>query len=111
MNLPSGHGIYAITDCVNLSSNEILEKTEIILRNGAALFQYRDKNNCFEYKIKLANELKILCSQFNVPLIINDDIELTHKISADGVHLGRHDQDIKTAQEYLGPIIIGVTMI
>ena len=109
MNLAANHGIYAITDCVNHSSSEVLEKTETILKGGAALLQYRDKKNNFEHKLKLANELKLLCNKFNVPLIINDDIELAKKISADGVHLGRHDQDIKTTREYLGSIIIGIS--
>ena len=102
-------GVYAITDCVNLSHNELLEKTETILGNGATLFQYRDKENHYENKLEFANELKSLCKHYNIPLIINDDIQLAKEITADGIHLGRHDHDIKTAREQLGPVIIGVS--
>ena len=109
MLLPVSGGIYAITDCLHLTNNQVIEKSEIILRNGVALFQYRNKNNRNDKTIDLANELQSLCKQFNVPFIINDDVELAKQVSADGIHLGKNDQNITSTRDYLGSIIIGLS--
>lgn len=100
-------GIYAITDCDNHKPVEMLDKTEKLLNGGIALLQYRDKKNNYETKIQLANKLKQLCSHYNVPLIINDDIRIAKQVSAEGVHLGNDDESIKNARRVLGPVIIG----
>lgn len=102
-------GIYAITDCVNCSDIEVLEKSEIILKQGISLLQYRNKTDDYEKNLKLATELKLLCSQFCTPFIINDDIILAKKIAADGVHLGAKDHTISAARDYLGECIIGAS--
>jgi len=99
-------GLYAIADSSILSDEEFLEKVEIVLKNGAALLQYRDKSGIFKYAV----EIKKLCNQYNIPLIINDNLQLAKEIDADGVHLGKDDDDLKSAREFLGnKKIIGVS--
>ena len=49
-----------------------------------------------------AIQLRELCRQFSVPLIINDDITLAIEVDADGVHLGKSDSSIADAREQLG---------
>lgn len=102
-------GLYAITDYENNSHLEILEKSEKILDAGAVMLQYRNKSAEFENKKKLAQELKSICNYFNAIFIINDDIELARLVNADGIHLGKEDERITTAREYLGNIIIGIS--
>lgn len=99
-------GLYAIADSSILSDEEFLEKVEIVLKNGAAILQYRDKSSSFKY----AHEIKQLCNQYHIPLIINDNLELAKQIDADGVHLGKDDGDLKVARQLLGANkIIGIS--
>ncbi len=109
MGLVETRGIYAITDCENHDQTTLLEKTEQLLQGGIALLQYRDKKNNAEDKFYLAGELRALCAKYNVPLIINDDVELAKKVSADGIHLGQDDCDINNARQLLGGVIIGIS--
>ena len=103
-------GLYAITDTEHLSSEEMLHKTEEILRAGANLLQYRNKQADQNTRLTEARQLVDLCKQFAVPLIINDDIALAMKVDADGVHLGKNDLSISVARVSLGNnAMIGVS--
>jgi thiamine-phosphate pyrophosphorylase len=102
-------GIYAISDCVNLTSEDLLSRTEDILRVGISLYQYRNKDSDKDKNLDLALKLQSLCKKYPTPFIINDDLHLAKKISADGIHLGQHDVKLKTARESLGSKIIGVS--
>jgi len=99
-------GLYAIADAHVLSEENCLNNVEIVLNNGAAVLQYRDKTGQFTF----AQELKELCAHFQIPLIINDDIKLAKQLDADGVHLGKDDSDLKAARDLLGNNkIIGIS--
>jgi len=105
----SKKGIYAITDYANTSEQELLEKSENILKTGVSLFQYRNKEPDQQKKKRLAQALQSLCHQHNVPFIVNDDVSLAKDISADGVHLGKDDGVIHLARKTLGAKIIGIS--
>jgi thiamine-phosphate pyrophosphorylase len=94
-------GLYAITDTANLSSEIMLTKTEEILRAGAKILQYRNKQANQDIRISETEHLVELCKQFAVPLIINDDIALAVQVGADGVHLGKSDSSIAEARKRL----------
>jgi thiamine-phosphate pyrophosphorylase len=101
-------GLYAITQTDNKPTEEVVSAVEAAIRGGAVVVQYRDKNP--DNAEQLARELVKLCHAYQVPLIINDDIELAGDAGADGVHLGKTDGDIETARKRLGPdAIIGVS--
>ncbi|MGH8119581.1 MAG: thiamine phosphate synthase [Gammaproteobacteria bacterium] len=109
ISLPSG-GLYVITDCRNLTTGQLLDKTEQILQAGAALLQYRHKEAGTLLKIDQAGLIKSICLQYSVPLIINDDPELALKVKAEGVHLGREDMGCASTRALLGPqSIIGIS--
>ncbi|MFT5426427.1 MAG: thiamine-phosphate pyrophosphorylase [Gammaproteobacteria bacterium] len=95
-------GLYAITDTANHSTEIMLTKTEEILRAGAKILQYRNKQSDKNTRISEAEQIVGLCKQYSVPLIINDDIALTIQAGADGVHLGRNDLSITEARKKLG---------
>lgn len=103
-------GLYAITDCDNLNLRQLLDYTAAILANGAVLLQYRNKSDSYPDKRDKAEKIRQLCHEFNIPFIINDDIELARSLNADGVHLGKYDMDYRKARVVLGPeCIIGVS--
>ena len=103
-------GLYAITDCDNLSTQQLLTVTEEILRAGVAVLQYRDKSGNLEKRDLEARELRQLCREHGCLFIINDDVQLARSAGSDGVHLGRDDGNCITAREELGAgAIIGVS--
>lgn len=103
-------GLYVITDCDNLSTQQLLSVTEEILRAGVAVLQYRDKSDDLEKRSLEALELRQLCREHGCLFIINDDVQLARSAGSDGVHLGRDDGNCTTAREALGAgAIIGVS--
>jgi len=104
------HGLYAITDSVLIASDNFSGSVEQALLGGAKIIQYRDKTQDTTKQFKQAYALRQLCQQYHIPLIINDNIELARQIEADGVHLGKYDENIATARAILGNgAIIGVS--
>ena len=103
-------GLYAITDCRNLSTAQLLTRTEQILKAGAAILQYRNKDADAALKLSQASLLQELCDRYGIPFIINDEPGLARMMAADGVHLGREDMTCGEAREMLGPDrIIGIS--
>ena len=103
-------GVYAITDCDNLSTHELLSTTEKILRAGIAALQYRDKSGDLKKRNREAQELQRLCREYDCLFIVNDDVQLAKLVTANGVHLGCNDCDCKAARKELGPdAIVGVS--
>lgn len=103
-------GLYAITDCDNLPTQELLPVTEQILMAGVAALQYRDKSGNQDKRTYEAGRLRELCGKHNCLFIVNDDVQLAKEAGSDGVHLGSGDCDCKTARHELGPeAIIGVS--
>ncbi len=107
MRFPA-RGLYAITQTDNKSGDTIINDVISAIKGGAVLVQYRDKNPLDA--VFLASELVKICHQHQVPLIINDDVELAAKVGADGVHIGKEDGAIAQARRRLGAdAIIGVS--
>jgi thiamine-phosphate pyrophosphorylase len=101
-------GLYAITQTANKSGDTIINEVAAAIRGGAVVVQYRDKNPLDAPF--LARELVKICHRHNVPLLINDDIELAALVGADGVHLGKEDGAVTQARKQLGSdAIIGVS--
>jgi thiamine-phosphate pyrophosphorylase len=102
-------GLYAITD-TDLMQGRLLTAVEAALKGGATVLQYRDKSGDHRRRRTEAQSLQMLCRQYGVPLLINDDVALAAEIHADGVHLGRSDAAVQAARQLLGPdAIIGAT--
>jgi len=100
-------GLYAITDSLLTPGEQLLAAVESAIRGGARLVQYRDKSPGRECQ---AGALLQLCHAHDVPLIINDNVELAIAIGADGVHLGHQDMALDEARVQLGPrAVIGIS--
>ncbi len=94
-------GLYAITDGTR-DTALLVRKVSLALAGGARVIQYRDKHSDGDHRREQALSLAQLCNAANVPLIINDDVDLTLACGADGVHLGGDDVTIATARRALG---------
>jgi len=100
-------GLYAITDGPR---PDLLEAARAAMLGGARVLQYRDKTRDDFQRLEEARSLAQLCAGFEVPLIINDDVELALLSGAAGVHLGEHDPEIALARGLLGTgAIVGVS--
>ncbi|NEV64521.1 thiamine phosphate synthase [Thiorhodococcus minor] len=104
------HGLYAITPETSTQPSPLSDQITAAIQGGARLVQYRNKGSDRERKSAEAKSLLAVCRSAQVPLVINDDLDLAAAIGADGVHLGRDDPDPRAARERLGPqAIIGVS--
>jgi len=103
-------GLYAITDSLLTPAASLPEQVEKAIAGGARAIQYRDKLASASERRTRATVLAALCRRKQVPLIINDDVELAAAIGADGVHLGAADATVATARARLGAdALIGVS--
>ena len=102
--------LYFITDSTGLEREDFLRITEAALSGGATMVQIREKNKTPREYIELAADVHKLTQKYNVPLIIDDRIDVALAIGAEGVHLGQTDMPIDIARSILGNgVIIGAT--
>lgn len=81
-----------------LAGQDLLELVEAALKAGTTIVQYREKGSGaiknYADKLALAHQLKKLTLKYNVPLVIDDDLNLALAIQADGIHIGQSDQTV-----------------
>ena len=95
--------MYGITAAKLLEDDHgLYQSVEQALQGGMRILQYRDKSNDAARRLEQASSLAGLCRQHDALFIINDDVELAQKVSADGVHLGKDDDAIASARNMLG---------
>jgi thiamine-phosphate pyrophosphorylase len=94
-------GLYAITPD-EPDTVELLRKVKLALLGGARVLQYRNKAAGKALRLEQAVALRELTSEFDVPLIINDDVMLAQGVAADGVHLGGSDGSLADVRAELG---------
>lgn len=100
---------YGITP-VNLAEEELFERVKASLEGGLTLLQLRFKDHAPERQTIVAKKLVALAHDYEVPVVINDNVELCQASGADGVHLGEEDMPIAQARAALGSDkIIGAT--
>ena len=79
--------LYAVTDRSWLNGRTLYEQVEEALKGGVTCVQLREKNLSEEEFLREAKELNELCKKYNVPFIINDNVEIAVKCNADGICL------------------------
>ena len=95
-------GLYFITDSTNYSEEEFLLRVKQALMGGVTLLQLREKDKTTREYISLAEKVHTLTKKYNVPLIIDDRVDVALAIDAEGVHLGQSDMPIITARKLMG---------
>lgn len=102
--------LYAVTDRSHTGKLSFLEQVEQALLGGITLLQLREKNMDEDSFIKEAIQIKKLCKKYNVPLIINDNLDVALKCGADGIHVGIEDMGVDKIRKVTGnDFIIGAT--
>ena len=108
MNQPVS-GLYAVTPELT-DTIALVGKVDAALRGGARVIQYRSKAIEDSFRRSQADEIARLCRIWNALFIVNDSVELAREVDADGVHLGKNDEDVAVARAVLGPgKLIGVS--
>ncbi|WP_277818667.1 thiamine phosphate synthase [Bacillus sp. TL12] len=96
----------------NNCKQEPLQVMKEALDGGVTLFQFREKGEgalTGEERVHFAKQLQALCKEYDVPFIVNDDVELAIELDADGVHVGQDDEGITSVREKMGDKIVGVS--
>ena len=102
--------LYFITDSTGFTEEEFLRRTEAALQGGVTFLQIREKEKTTREYLSLARKVHELTRKYNVPLIVDDRMDIAMVIDAEGVHLGQSDMPIDLARKILGPDkIIGAT--
>lgn len=102
--------LYAITDRKWLNGRSLHNDVEKALEGGVTMLQLREKELDDKSFLEEALEIKELCKKYNVPFIINDNVEVAIKCDADGVHVGQSDMNIESVRAKLGEDkIIGIS--
>ena len=82
---------------------------EVLKYKKVGFFQLRLKKENFKKKLLIGKKIKKICKKYNVKFLINDDVNLSKKLDADGCHLGQKDMNIFEARKLIGKKIIGIT--
>lgn len=102
--------LYFITDSTNYSEEEFLYRVEQALQGGTTLLQLREKEKSTREYMDLAKKVHAIAKRYNVPLIIDDRVDVALAIDAEGVHVGQSDMPVATARKLMGDNkIVGAT--
>ena len=102
--------LYAVTDRAWVGKQTLLEQIEDALKGGATFIQLREKKLDEDSFVEDAIQVRDLCHKYNVPLIINDNVEVALKSGADGVHVGIEDTPVAEIRKRVpADFIIGAT--
>ena len=105
--------LYFICGTTTCLGKDLYTVVEDALKGGITLFQLREKGEGAlegSEKVELAIKLQDLCKKYNVPFIVNDDIELALEIDADGVHVGQDDLGVDEIRKLMPDKIIGLSI-
>ena len=101
---------YLITDSTHLPEDEFLYRIEEAIKGGVTIVQLREKERTTREYIDLAQKVHSITKRYNLPLIIDDRVDVALAVDAEGVHLGQEDMPVDSARKLLGEDkIIGAT--
>ena len=102
--------LYLVTDREILGNRNLEDAVEEAILGGVTLVQLREKNCSSLEFYNTAKNIKEITSKYNIPLIINDRLDIAQAIGADGVHIGQEDMPVDLVRKILGQHkVIGVS--
>ena len=102
--------LYLVTNRYQDSLESFLEKVETACRSGVTIVQLREKNLTTNQYYQLAKQVKEITDSYQVPLIIDDRLDVCLAVDAAGLHIGDDELPVSVARRVLGPEkILGVT--
>ena len=105
--------VYFIAGSQDIADGNLISVVEEALKAGITMFQFREKGETSkkgEEKEALAQSLFELCKQYQVPFIVNDDVDLAIKLNADGIHVGQDDRNVADFKDKFKDKIIGLSV-
>ena len=103
--------LYALVDPEHAGGRDLVELARLVAQGGATLVQLRDKRSQTRAMVERARAIKAALAPFNVPLLINDRVDVALASGADGVHVGQDDMAVEDARRLLGrDAIIGLSI-
>jgi thiamine-phosphate pyrophosphorylase len=103
--------LYALIDPEHAGGRDIVELAQLVAQGGATLVQLRDKRSATRLMVDRARHIKASLQAFDVPLLINDRLDVALACDADGVHVGQQDMAVEDARRLLGrEAIIGLSI-
>ncbi|WP_317302993.1 thiamine phosphate synthase [Acidaminococcus timonensis] len=102
--------VYLVTDRHCLRGRDFYAAIEEALKAGVTLLQLREKDASFQELLEEGRKVQALCRKYQVPFLIDDQVEVARALDADGVHLGQEDEAIERARAVLDrEKIIGIS--
>lgn len=104
------YSVYLVTDRDLMSTETLEEAVELAIKGGSTLIQLREKDCSSLDFYKTAVNVKAITDKYNVPLLINDRLDIAQAVNCDGIHIGQSDLPCSVARKILGDDkIIGVS--
>lgn len=104
------YSLYLCTDRSLMSCKTIEESVEQAIAGGVTVVQLREKNCSSREFYELAKRVQQITKPNNIPLIINDRVDIALAVQAEGIHIGQSDLPAKTVRNIVGSdMIIGVS--
>ena len=103
--------LYALVDPEHAHGRDLAELSRMVAQGGATLVQLRDKRSDTRLMVERARAIKAALAPFNIPLLVNDRVDVALAADANGVHMGQQDMAVEDARRLLGPCaIIGLSI-
>ncbi len=94
--------LYLCTDRDLMSTDTLEEAVEQAIKGGCTLVQLREKNSSSLEFYETAKKIRKITRKYNIPLIINDRVDIALAVDADGVHVGQSDLPAKVVRHVIG---------
>lgn len=102
--------MYFITDSTGYPEEEFLRRVEEACKGGVTLIQLREKDRTTREYLALAVKVHEITQRYNIPLMIDDRVDIALAIGAEGVHVGQSDMPVLLARKLMGEDkIVGAT--
>jgi len=103
------YSLYLVTDRKMLRERDLGQSIELAIQGGVTLVQLREKSVSTREFLELAIKVKEITARYQIPLIINDRLDIALAVDADGLHVGQNDLPMLKARELFPDKIIGVS--
>lgn len=102
--------LYAVTDRRWLKTEELKDQIEMAIKGGITMVQLREKDLDKETFRRESDKIRDLCKNYNIPFIVNDNVEIAIETGADGIHVGQSDMEVGSVRKLIGEdMILGVS--
>ncbi|OPJ55183.1 thiamine-phosphate synthase [Alkalithermobacter paradoxus] len=102
MKMNVDFSLYLVTDREILKGRDLFNSIEQAILGGVTVVQIREKNASSLEFYNIAKKAKLITDKYNIPLIINDRVDIAIAVDASGVHLGQNDLPAKVARNLIG---------